>query len=240
MKKTAWLNLRYTSDKRARLFENGLRRHGFNPVHSLTTTPRKGDIFVTWNRIGQGILIAKIFEKKGLPVLVAENATFGNSFAGDSWYTIARKYHNTRGCFTVGDPSRWDDLAVDFHGWREAGETIILPSRGIGSDPVKMPPGFARMALKNHGGRVRAHPGRREGKTLEEDLAGAGRVITWGSGAAIKALIMGIPVISYYPQWIGRQDNTDAGRLSMFRELIWAQWRHSEIESGYAFDLLLN
>jgi hypothetical protein len=41
------------------------------------------------------------------------------------------------------------------------------------------------------------------------------------------------------PQWIGEQDNTDAGRLAMFQRLAWAQWRLSEIESGFAFRWLL-
>jgi hypothetical protein len=74
---------------------------------------------------------------------------------------------------------------------------------------------------------------------VEADLANAAKVVTWGSGAAIQALLMGIPVISEMPGWIGEQDNTDAGRLAMFRRLAWAQWRHEEIGSGEAFHWLL-
>jgi hypothetical protein len=45
----------------------------------------------------------------------------------------------------------------------------------------------------------------------------------------------GIRVKSYMPEWCGEQDNTDSGRLEMFRRLIWAQWRLSEIEKGEPF-----
>jgi len=117
---------------------------------------------------------------------------------------------------------------------------VILPQRGIGSEPTKMPGTWPKKALKRYGGRVRTHPGRHPGLSLEDDLANCGRVVTWGSGAAIKALLMGIPVISDMPNWVGGQDNTDCGRLDMFRRLAWAQWRLSEISSGDAFKWLLN
>jgi hypothetical protein len=64
-------------------------------------------------------------------------------------------------------------------------------------------------------------------------------VVTWGSGAAIKALQWGIPVVSEMPDWIGEQDNTDAGRLEMFRRLAWAQWTMEEIAHGEPFARLL-
>jgi hypothetical protein len=41
------------------------------------------------------------------------------------------------------------------------------------------------------------------------------------------------------PNWIGAQDNTDHGRLSMFRRLAWAQWRIEEIANGDPFAWLL-
>ena len=112
---------------------------------------------------------------------------------------------------------------------------MILPQRGIGARPTAMPGGWT----KGHKGRVRAHPGQRDCIPLEEDLKDCGKVITWGSGAAIKALMWGIPVESYMPKWIGKQDNTDAGRLAMFRRLAWAQFRLSEFESGEAFARML-
>lgn len=59
------------------------------------------------------------------------------------------------------------------------------------------------------------------------------------SGAALQALLWGIPVASEMPDWIGAQDNTDAGRLAMFRRLAWAQWTLEEISDGLPFRSLL-
>lgn len=236
----AWLNLRYTNDSRAAIFEKGLKKLGYKSVHGMTDEPGDDDIFITWNRIGRADSISKLFEKCGRPVLVVENATWGNSFAGSNWYHIAKKYHNTADCFAVGAACRWDGLGVSLDSWRTGGETVILAQRGIGSDPVRMPKSFIKMATREHGGRVRKHPGRRVIKTLEEDLESCGKAVTWGSGSGVKALMMGIPVISYYPEWIAKQDNTDDGRLDMFRRLAWAQWRHEEIASGFAFENLIH
>lgn len=192
-------------------------------------------MLVTWNRIGEADRIAK---RCGL-VVVAENAAWGNGFLGGKWLTLARNRHNTAGNFPVLGSERWDRLGVDLAPWRQQGELVILPQRGIGSPPTAMPRTWAAEALARYGGRVRKHPGRKEAKPLADDLANCGRVVTWGSAAAIQALMWGIPVTSEMPNWIGEQDNTDAGRLDMFRKLAWAQARMSEIESGEAFERLM-
>lgn len=235
----AWINLRYTVPERRAAFEAGLRSLGYEICEGFNFKPREGDIFVTWNRIGQGETCAQAFEKLGLPVIVTENATWGNGFNGQRWYTIARGHHNTAGAFPAGDSIRWDSLNVTLGEWRTEGETVILPQRGIGSPPVKMPANWPRKALAKHGGRVRKHPGKNKGTPLEDDLSSCGQVVTWGSGAAIKALMMGIPVISNMPDWIGEQDNTDEGRLAMFRRIAWAQWTLEEIAEGEPFRRLL-
>ena len=207
--------------------------------HGATLKPQAGDILITWNRVGIGHESAKLFERHGLRVLVTENATWGNEFAGGRWHTLARGWHNTAGAFPVGDPARWDSLGITLPEWRTGGETVILPQRGIGTAPVAMPRRWLDSAQKRHSGRVRAHPGVRDCVPIETDLADCSHVVTWGSGAAIKALLMGIKVTSEMPKWIGEQDNTDVGRLAMFRRLAWAQWRLSEIESGEAFARLI-
>ena len=188
---------------------------------------------VTWNRIGEANRIAERFRR----VIVLENAAWGNGFLGGKWLSVARDRHNTAGMFPVGGPERWDSLGVELKPWRTEGETVILPQRGIGSPPTAMPMGWKGRAYAKFKGRVRPHPGTREARPLEDDLANCGRVITWGSGAAIHALMMGIPVTSEMPNWIGEQDNTDEGRLQMFRRLAWAQWRYEEL--GTAFKRLL-
>jgi hypothetical protein len=232
-----WLNLRYTVPERRALFEAGLKRHGYTVCHGLPKEP--DGLLVTWNRIGQANHVAEQYEAAGLQVLVTENAAWGNEFAGQKWYSLSRNRHNTSGMFPVGDAARWDSMGIDSEPWRQSGETVILPQRGIGSPPTAMPRDWPQVAQSKYGGRIRQHPGTRPCKPLGEDLANAGRVVTWGSAAAIQALLWGIPVHSEMPKWIGEQDNTDAGRLAMLRRLAWAQWRHEEIGSGEAFAWLL-
>lgn len=219
----ALLNLRYTVPERRAAFEKGLKRIG-DPL-----------VFVTWNRIGAADQTAKEYEVRGLPVIVAENAAWGNEFAGHQWYSLARGMHNTAGRFPLGAVDRFDRLGVDLKPWREGGERVVLPQRGIGPRGVAMPRDWPAQQM----GRVRSHPGTKQCIRLEQDLEHAGEVVTWGSGAAIKALMWGIRVESHMPNWIGEQDNTDAGRLAMFRRLAWAQWTLEEIESGEPFERLI-
>lgn len=231
----AWLNLRYTVADRAAAFRQGLERLGHTVVSGFTQTPDPDDVLVTWNRIGQVDAAAKNYRQ----VIVAENAAWGNDFLGGRWYSLARDYHNTAGRFPVGGPDRWDSLGVELAPWRSGTEVVILPQRGIGPPGVAMPHGWAERTRGRVGGRIRQHPGRNACVALQDDLARAGCVWTWGSGAAVKALLWGVPVHSEMPEWVGQQDNTDRGRLAMLRRLAWAQWRLEEIASGEAFERLL-
>lgn len=211
---------------------------GFRVDYGVPRMALEGDIFVTWNRIGDADRRASEFQAIGATVLVAENAAWGNGFNGARWYSIARNYHNTADCFDHHGPERWDCLGVPLEARRMAGETVVLPQRGIGSPPTAMPAGWAARASVKHGGRIRAHPGKGDhAGSLRTDLARAQRVVTWGSGAAILAALWGCKVISEMPGWIGEHQPED--RLEMFRRLAWAQWRLEEIESGEAFARLL-
>ena len=239
MSSRAYLNLRHGVPERRRAFAKGLRRLGYQVCEGLPTELDGGDVLVTWNRIGAGDAWAKRLRAAGNKVIVTENSSWGNDFQGRHWYHLAENYHNTAGCFPLGGPERWDSLGVTLPPFRRSGETVIVLQRGIGSDPTRMPCNFARRMVKKTGARVRVHPGTRDAIPLEQDLANAGLVITWGSGAAIKALMMGIPVKSYMPNWIGKQNNTEASRLKMFRKLAWAQWTLDEIASGEPFARLL-
>lgn len=232
----AWLGLRPGVHYRREAFTHGLEKLGYRVIHEETPRrPGDRDVLVIWNRYRGWAQAADQFESRGQKVLVAENAAWGNSFAGAQWYSLAHGFHNTAGRFQVGGNERWDSLGVELSPWRTSGETVVLPQRGIGPPQVAMPHGWT----SKQAGRVRPHPGTRDCVPLDVDLANAGKVVTWGSGAAIKALTWGIPVESHMPNWIGEQDNTDAGRLAMFRRLAWAQWRLNEITSGDAFRWLL-
>lgn len=242
MAKTAWLNLRYTVPERREAFKKGLQHIGYNiREDGLNAIPRTGDIFVTWNRIGKADQIASMFQSHGLPVVVSENASWGNEFTVKQWYTLALNYHNTSGCFNIGGNERWDNLNVDLKAFKDDAGIIILPQRGIGSNPTVMTPGWAIKAQAKHGGTIRNHPGRNKmAVQLEQELTNYGTAITWGSGAAIKALMLGLSVKSDMPNWIGEQDNTEQGRLDMFRRLSWAQWTLEEISRGIAFAWVLS
>lgn len=221
--------------ERLQAFRVGLERHGFSVKSGMTDKPGPQDVFVTWNRIRDANRVADRFSR----VLVAENAAWGNGFIGRHWVSLAMDRHNTAGMFPVGGSERWDRLGFELDPWRREGETVILPQRGIGSAPTAMPKEWTASAVERFGGRVRRHPGQGPAKPLRVDLEGCGRVVTWGSGAAVQALMWGIPVVSDMPDWIGRQDNTDASRLDMFRRLAWAQWTLDEIASGEPFERLL-
>lgn len=233
--KTAYLNLRYSDGRRVEAFTVGLQRVGYRVAIGMHRAPRDHDLLVTWNRIGQADAAARQFKN----VIVAENATWGNDFAGGGWLHLARDRHNTAGMFPVVGPERWDSLGVELQPFRTGGETVILAQRGIGSAPTAMPANWPADAYRRHGGRIRKHPGRGKAIPLDEDLRRCGKAVTWGSGAAIRALMMGIPVVSEMPNWIGEQDNTESGRLEMLRRLAWAQWRIDEITAGEPFARLL-
>lgn len=212
------------------MFDRGLRAAGLTP-----TSDALCDTLLIWNRYGRFSATARLVEARGGRVIVAENATWGNDFLGKRWYSLWRGVHNVTRGLVDGGPARWDRLGVGLAPWRVGGtESVGLAQRGIGPAGIASPPNFHLPC-----DRVRPHPGVRPAKALQDDLSKAREVVTWGSGAAVKALLWGIPVRSLLPDWAAEQDNTDEGRLAMFRRLAWAQWQHEEIESGEAFQHVL-
>lgn len=232
----AWLNLRYALTERWQAFSDGLTSLGYQVERGATLSPGPHDLLVTWNRIGFGEQAARAFEAAGLPILVAENALWGND---GGWLHLSRTHHNTANRVRYGGPERWVGLGFELEPWQQGSEVVVLPQRGIGSPPVAMPRDWPAKAVAETRGRLRPHPGQGACKALREDLANCGLAVTWGSGAAIKALQWGIPVRSDMPNWIGEQDNTNEGRLAMFRRLAWAHWRLQEIASGEALRWVL-
>lgn len=244
----------------------GLRAAGFDVVPRIDR-PRAGDVVLTWNRYGAGHAEASRFERAGGRAIVMENGHLGKDFAGDSWYALALGHHAGRGTWPHCDDAwapgaaagaaqhaRWDDLGVQLQPWRQpGGETIVLHQRGIGEPGIASPPGWAeRVTARIKGARMRTHPGAGNKTELEHDVRNASCVITWASGAALRCLVLGIPVYHDMLGWVGAPAALtldrwgqqpplcdDAARLSMFRRLAYAQWRLSEIESGHAFRALL-
>ena len=234
---------------RAEAFRRGLTRIGAQWVEV-----ERAELLVIWNRSAPNQQAAAMVERRGGRVIVAENGYLGVEWRGGVWYALSLAQHNGAGTWPAGGPERWDAWGVELAPFRTGGEErVLLPQRGIGFPGVAMPQKWTMQALQKAGrhARIRKHPGQRQAMPLEEDLARARCVITWGSGAALKALAMGIPCFHSFPRWIGApasrpleqigggEFRDEAARLSMFQRLAWAQWRLDEIESGEAFARLL-
>ena len=227
-------------------FVSGLESIGAKVRFTFDGTANPDDVLVIWNRYGTNDQIASKFRR----VIVCENGYLGRDWRGGHWYSMSLDHHNGAGRWYPGGPERWDSWGVDLAPWRETGETVILPQRGAGPPGIAMPPWFVNEAKRfAPRARVREHPGENDCVPLDEDLKDCGLVVTWGSGAAIKALTMGIPVAHWFDRWIAKgaarigKDGIErpkrSGRLEMFRSLAWAMWNTEEIANGAPFRHLL-
>jgi hypothetical protein len=144
-------------------------------------------------------------------------------------------------------------MGIDLKPWRKSGSyVLILPQRGMGEDGVRQPEGWLqrtknKLLEANYDCVVHYHPGQRPHPPI--DFGDAICVVTWASGAAIKALVEGIPAFYELPHWVGatasvrgfnQLDRPFYGdRLPMFRDLAWAMWRAEEIATGEPLAWLL-
>lgn len=214
---------------------------------------RSDDVLVIWNRYGHYDALAKRFQR----VIVSENGYLGRDWLGQHWYSLALGHHNGAGVWPDDGPQRWESWGVELAPWRAAGREIVaLATRGIGPDGVREPPGWLPRTIADVSKRtglpvrIRRHPGERSCVPLDDDLRKAAACLTWGSGAALKALALGVPVIYGFPKWIGASAATPVGsdlanlfmgdRVPMFSRLAWAMWNTDEIASGEAFARLLS
>lgn len=258
MRRLAHLLIRREPHYRRDAFEAGLTRAGYVVSGEPRGTPQPEDILVIWNRYGRYHQTALKFERAGARVVVAENGAFGREWRGQMWYSITLTNPLAGGTWFDHGPERWDRWAVDLCEWRKGGnEVIILAQRGIGPPGVRQPDGWERTAAHLIGreadrpARIRAHPGEKPCIPLADDLKNARCVVTWASGAAIKALILGVPVLYGYREWIARTagqpltfplpdlEYPQKARLELMRRLSWATFGIPEIESGLPFRLLL-
>jgi len=240
---------------RQELFRSGFERLGYQIEPRLVTDPKPGDVLVLWNRMRHESAHAERYEDAGATVLIAENGYIGTDEKGGKLLALAKRHHNGAGQWRVGDPSRW---TMKLQPWRTDGSFIlVMPQRGIGASGVAMPYGWAATIMRTLGTmtdreiRLRPHPGASKQEPYEA-LQGAWAAVTWGSGAAIKALYAGVPVFYDFESWIGGsagvclKKSTDlerpflGDRLPMFQRLAWAQYSGEEISSGFAFDWLLS
>lgn len=246
-------------------FVAGLTALGYRVQHTPARRIAPDDVLVIWNR-SQGMFAyeAARHDVAGSPVIVAENGYLDAVDAdGHQLFSLALDHHNGAGRWFVGDEPRLPLLQVELQPWRAADSglfILVLPQRGIGAPGVAMPRGWPfdirkRLArLTSRPVRVREHPGGAKNVSpLTDALKGCHAVVTWGSGAALKALAAGYPVFHEMPSWIGAQAARPFGsgvdledvkmdglaRGLMFIRLAWSQWPVADIASGRALKWLL-
>lgn len=252
----AYLLVRREPHYRREAFEAGLRALGYQIGGEPRGMPTPADVLVIWNRYGRNHQTALNFERVGAAVIVVENGHLGRAWCGEQWYSLMLNNPAGAGHWPDLGPERWDSLGMQPCEWRKTGrEIIVLAQRGIGPPNIRQPDHWHRETaakLVRYGRvRIREHPGERPAKPLEDDLADALCCVTWASGAALKAIFMGVPVFYGYDKWIGAlaalplkhftpQIPSYPDRTPMFRRLLWANWRIPEILTGQPIRALLD
>ena len=246
---------------RQELFYSGLRKHGYKVIEGPASHPSPEDVLVLWNRFQRDEQVARSYEKAGARVLITENGYIGQDDKGQGLFAMAQSQHNGAGSWPIGGPERWEKMHVELNPWRSNGDCLLLlPQRGLGPPGIAMPQRWEQFMIRKLGeltrrsSRLRPHPGLdKSNYEPYKDLRGCWAAVTWGSGAAIKALAEGYPVFHEMPNWIGASAAVFMGgkrfksieepflgdRLPMFGRLAWAQYSSEEVESGFAFSWLL-
>lgn len=244
--------IRRTGSYRADAFAAGLERLGYAMTKHYERHPNPDDLLLLWNRSRGFEAVAQTYERAGATVLITENGYIGQPAGGGKWYALARGKHNGAGRWHIGDQPRFD---IPMQPWRNGGDhVLVLPQRGIGSPGVAMPHDWVRQVtarlhqVTTRPIRVRKHPGAAKSDPTP-DLVGAHCAVTWGSGAAIKAIFAGVPAFHDMPDWIGApaalrlSGNIETcyrgPRDELLRRISWAQFSLAEIESGEAFRWVL-
>ena len=229
----------------------GLSKLGYELAQVPKDDPQPGDILVLWNRLPTMNDTANRYELAGCPVIICEHG-----WIGEDTYAVALSQHNGLGHWHVGEESRWPGFGIDTKPWRESGDHIlVIPQRGMGVPPVAMPRDWSERTVNWLKGitdrpiRVRNPKHRRT--PLEPEFENCHAVVTWASGAGIKAIVAGIPVFYEMLNWIGwpaarftpatpNIENPYLGeRNTMLHSLSWAMWKDTEIATGEPFRCVL-
>ena len=196
---------------RRQAIESGLLRCGYALHSRWPHLVGKGDLLVIWNRKrGADETEAEDWERRGGSVIVMENGYLQK--VDKTMYAISVGQHNGAGWFPVGNEDRFSKLGFEVKPWRTGGDYVLVcAQRGIGSKLMASPPGWAEKTAKDLRGlkllqlpvKIRQHPGNFAPKVpLLDDLKAAESCVIWSSGAGVRALVEGVPVVSRAPHWI--------------------------------------
>lgn len=248
----ACLLIRREITERFRAFRSGLAECGFSVSDAVIENPTPDDVLVIWNRHRHNGL-ARQFENVGARVLVAENGWI-NRADGGKQIALCLGHHNGAGTWFEGPEDRWSRLGIELRPRCRGSHILLLEQRGIGEPGVAMPRDWVSRTigqLQRTTSRkivIRRHPGNHE-PMPEPDWRDCWAAVTWASGAAIKAIIAGVPVFYGLENWIGGPaaklgyedlENPFMGdRLPMLRRLAHAQWSLAELSTGEPFARLM-
>lgn len=239
---TAVLQIRKEPYYRRAAFESGLKRLGYTITDKVIHPTSKVDVLITWNIKNEAE--TTLWEQRGGTVIVAENGYLQK--VDKTYYALSVHGHNGSGRFPVGPEDRFSKLGFELKSWDGPGDSaLVCGQRGIGSRLMASPPQWAEkmaLALKRQGTRnvkLRPHPGNFAPKVpLVDDLRGAGVCHIWSSGAGVRALVEGVPVVHHAPHWIC-SDWTFSNREQVLNRMAHGQWHHEEISTGEPFARLL-
>ncbi len=253
---TASLLIRDLPHYRREAFAAGLSAAGFSVAKQHSNNPRPGDVLVIWNRYGFNHSLAQRYEAAGARVVVVENGYLDFRGARKT-FAMSLRYHNGAGePLLPADADREaPEFDVELRPWcsdGKRGDVLLLPQRGIGPPGVAMPAGWLADVQRRISGRrvrIRPHPGGNQPRrALERDLEGVAVCVTWGSGAGLKALLAGVPVVHEMRHWIGADGGSRGletlgqprfgDREAMLRRIVRAQWTDEEVVAGVPFKYL--
>jgi hypothetical protein len=212
--------------------------------------PKPDDLLLVWNRTRAFDPIAEIYERR-VPACWSPRTATSPGRRREILRARAGR-HNGAGRWFVGDEPRFE---IAEQPWRTSGSRCwSCPSAESASaaSPCR-PTGRPRRSIGSPDHRSRARPApspRPSASTRAARFRDIWCAVTWGSGAAIKALQAGIPVFYDFDRWIGGlaaarlvrdlESCQTPDRRTLWTRISWAQWTLDEIASGEALDRLLH
>jgi hypothetical protein len=240
--KTAVVTIRKEPAYRRAAVESGLKKLGYTILSKGGVPKSRDDLLCLWNRkAGAEEQMAEQWERRGGTVIIMENGYLQK--VDKTTYALSVHGHNGSGWFPTGTGDRFSSLGFPLKEMVDRkGYDLVCAQRGIGSKLMASPPRWAEKTaekLKAAGRhpRIRAHPGNFAPKVpLLDDLKGAARCVIWSSGAGVRALVEGIPVVHSAPHWICA--GWEGNRVEALQRMAHGQWRHEEIATGLPFAMM--